>query len=153
MKLKLRQNKGLTVKDWVIISLMFSAIFSMGVIAIGGFQKQSGLNINLTDPTIEGHYQDMNSNLNDLNQSISSITQNGGLSLATGFQAFFGGTVSILNIVLGSMASIPAMFVSFAADFGIDSTVASFFFLVCSAIISVIVIFAILNSSKTGGRL
>ena len=153
MKQNIISKKGLTVKDWVIISLMFSAIFAMGVIAISGYQAQSGLNTNITDPTIQSHYgNNLDDDLNNLNQSVQAISQPGGLSLISGFQAFFGGTVAILNIVFTNMGAIPLMFVSFATDFGIDSTVASLFFLILAAILTIIIIFAILNSSKSGGR-
>lgn len=144
--------KGLTIKDWVIASLMFGAVFAMGVLMIGGFSTQSGVPNNMTDSNLAGHYSSLDSNLNTINQSIAAINQPGGLTLLSGFQAFLGGTVSILNLVLGSMGLIPSLFINFASDFGVPSSVAALFFAIASAVLAVIIIFAILNASKSGGK-
>jgi len=150
-------NKGITVQTWVILSLMFSAITGLFFIMIVGFQANQLSNgvsgVNITDPVIASHYSDLDSNLQDINNSVSAINQPGGLTLASGFQAFFGGTVAVLNIALGSIGAIPLMFVSFATDFGIDATIAQYVFAVGAAILTILVIFAILNASKTGGRI
>lgn len=144
---------GLTIKDWVIATLMFSAVFTMGVIMIQGFSQDSGIANNLTDPTIISHYDSLDQNLNQINQTIGAVNQPGGMTLASGFQAFLGGTVAVLNIVLGSMNLIPSLFVNFASDFGVPSQVAVPFFAIASAIIAVLIIFAVLNSAKAGGRI
>lgn len=146
-------KKGLTLKDWVVATLMFSAIFSMGIIMIAGFSADSGLANNMTNPTIEGHYNKLDQNLADINQTINAVNQPGGLTLVSGFQAFLGGTVAVFTIILNSMGILPAMFINFASDFGVPSIVATLFFTVVAALVAVIVIFAILNASKGGGRI
>lgn len=110
------KKSGMTIQDWVLATLMFSAVFAMGVIMIGGFSYDSGIANNLTDSTIISHYQSLDENLNNINQTVSAVNQPGGLSLVSGFQAFLGGTVAVLNIVLGSMGLIPSLFVNFASD-------------------------------------
>lgn len=145
-------KKGLTLKDWVIATLMFSAIFSMGVIMIAGFSLDSGLANNMTNPTIESHYNTLNQNLADINQTINAVNQPGGLTLVSGFQAFLGGTVAVFTIILNSMGLMPSIFVNFASDFGVPSIVTTLFFTIAGALIAVIIIFAILNASKGGGR-
>lgn len=145
-------KKGLTIKDWVIATLMFSAIFSMGIVAITGFSNDSGIPNNVTDPTIESHYNTLNQNLADINQTINAVNQPGGLTLVSGFQAFLGGTTAVFTIVLNSMGMMPAIFVNFASDFGIPSIVTTLFFSIVGALIAVVIIFAILNAAKGGGR-
>lgn len=145
-------KKGLTIKDWVIATLMFSAIFSMGIVAITGFSQDSGIANNMTDPAIESHYNTLNQNLADINQTINAVNQPGGLTLVSGFQAFLGGTTAVFTIVLNSMGMIPSLFVNFASDFGIPSIVTTLFFTIVGALIAVVIIFAILNAAKGGGR-
>lgn len=145
-------KKGLTIKDWVIASVMFGAVFAMGALMIVGYSTDSGIPNNMTDSTLVSHYSSLDSNLNMVNKSIAAINQPGGLTLLSGFQAFLGATVSIFNLVLGSMGLIPSLFINFASDFGIPSEVTTLFFAVASVIISIIVVFAILNAGKGTGR-
>lgn len=145
-------KKGLTIRDWVISSLMFGAVFAMGALMIVGYSADSGIPNNMTDSVIVSHYSSLDQNLNTVNQSIAAINQPGGLTLLSGFQAFLGATVSIFNLVLGSMGLIPSLFINFAGDFGIPSVVAVLFFTVASTIIAVIIIFAVLNAGKGTGR-
>lgn len=151
--MRMINKKGLTIKDWVLATLLFSAVWAMGIIMIGGFSNDSGIANNLTDTNIQSHYATLDQNLNTINQSIAAVNQPGGLSIVSGFQAFLGGTVAVFTIVLNSMAILPSTMVYFASDFGIPTVVASLFFTIITAVLGIVLIFAVLNAAKGGGRI
>lgn len=145
------RKKGLTVRDWVLASLMFSGIFAMGVIALTGYANEAG-NTDIIDPTLESHYNQLQQNLGDINSSLKAVSTGGGLDLTGGLQILFTSTISVVNIVLGSLAQLPLLFINFASDFGIPTAVSGTFMVILLAMATVVVVFAILNSVKQGAR-
>lgn len=150
--MKTIMKKGITVQDWVLISLVTSGMIALVIISIHSYSADSGIANNLTNPVIESHYNNLDQNIQQTSQMVNSMNQSGGLTLLTGFQAFMGGTVSVLNIALGSITVIPMMLAYISSDFGIPSEVTITLFTILTGMLGVVIIFAIINSAKAGGR-
>jgi hypothetical protein len=150
-------KKGIVIKDWVIMSLVFGAVFALFVVSITGYSSQAtndGLNgTNLINSAIAEHYNTLDQNKQIINNITNTMNTPGGLTPISGFQAFLGGTVAVFNIAMTNLLFIPSLLMSFATDFGIPSSVATIFLILIGGVLSYMIIFAILNASKGMGRI
>lgn len=147
----MRFTKSMTTRDWVLAILVFGGVFALGALAITGYANANHAT-GMVNPTIENHYNNMQSSLDMVNQTMGAVTQPGGLSLIGAISVFSQGLLAVLNIILSSLLFVPTMLFSLIGDFGLDSTAGYIFLSVLAGGATVLVIFAILNASKLAGR-
>jgi hypothetical protein len=144
-------KKGITTKDWVIVVLLFGGIFALGTVVIADYATTNSAP-GMVSGSIASHYSTMQSSLNLINDTQNAVAQPGGLTLTGGLSIFATGVITVLSVVLGSMAMIPSTIMYVVSDFGIDTTTGYIFMSLITSGLVVLIIFAILNASKMAGR-
>lgn len=151
----MHDTRGLTVRDWIITLFVFSGVFVLGTMMIYGASTSAadnGIANNITNGVIESHYNQLSGNIERIQDVYGQVNSSGGLQPQTGYQAFLGSTIGVLNIGLLSINELPSMMYYAASDFGLNSTVMTVFLSIVAGVITIAVVFAILNASKLAGR-
>ena len=140
-----KDKRGMELRFWVISLILFSGVFALMVIAFHDAASGYGT-VNVTNPEIEARYNQL-SDQQDLVENLKDTTGGEeGLNILNALGTVFTATIGVLNLVLASIVFIPNVFSNFASDFGIPSEVVNTFFIIGGLIITVLIIFAILNA-------
>ena len=143
----LKDKKGLELRFWVISLVLFSGVFALMVIAFHDAASSYGVE-NITNPEIEERYNQL-SEQEDLIENIQETTGGEeGLKILNVLGTVFTATIGVLNLVLASITFIPNVFSNFASDFGIPSQVSNMFFIIAGLVVTVLIVFAVLDAIK-----
>lgn len=147
IKIKTTEKLGIELRYWVVSIILFSGVFAMMTLAF--HDAAAGYNTgNITNPDIEARYNQLESQEEIVAGLKETVGGDEGLNLLNTLGTVFTGTIGVLNAVLSSIVFIPTVFASFALDFGIPTIVSNMFFVVASLVITVLIIFAILNAIR-----
>lgn len=146
--MKIKNKKGISVQTWVIASILFSGIFALFILSIGSFAEQYDASGNVVDSELEARYNKLDNFTSQVERIKDTVQQPEGLSLIGEFRVLFSSTLGVLNTVLSSINLIPSIIGNFAEDFGIPSQVVNVFFIIATSILTVLIIFAILNAGS-----
>ncbi len=135
------------LRYWVIALILFSGVFALMVIA---FQDAaSGYNVTgVSNPEIEERYNQLSEHQDLVEEIQEAATGDEGLQLFNTLGTIFTATIGVLNLMLASVTFIPNVFANFASDFGIPTQITNIFFTMAALIVTVLVIFAILNAIR-----
>lgn len=138
---------GIELRYWIVSLILFSGSFALMTIAF--HDAASGYDAhNVTNPDIEERYNRLSEH-QDLVSNLQETTGGEeGLQILNVLGTVFTATIGVLNAVLASITFIPSVFANFAADFGIPTIVTNTFFTIAGLIITVLIIFAILNAIR-----
>ncbi|MEX0597450.1 MAG: hypothetical protein WD512_13225 [Candidatus Paceibacterota bacterium] len=148
VKMKLIKDKrGIELRYWVVSLILFSGVFALMIIAFHDAADGYGVT-NITNSEIEERYNQL-SEQESLVENLQETTGGEeGLQILNLLGTVFTATIGVLNLVLASVTFIPTVFANFASDFGIPTQVTNIFFTIAALIITVLIIFAILNAIK-----
>lgn len=135
-------------RDWVIVIILFSLFAGIGsLIAYDMADPQSGYNIeNMTNDNFDSAYNKVQYAESITNQMANSTTSKEGLGLLGGVELFFGSTVTVVQIVFGSLGTVNNVFASMIGTFGIPLPLANLVFPAIIAIITTILVFVVVSS-------
>jgi len=141
-------NKGMLARDYVIIIIIFSLFAGIaGLIVYDMADSQNGYNVtNMTDGNFDNSYNKVQYAEGIVNKMENSTTSKEGLGLLGGVELFFGSTVTVIQIVFGSLDTVNDVFASFMTTFGIPPTIANLVFPALLAIITTILVFVVISS-------
>lgn len=142
-----KDKRGLELRFLLIGMVLFSGVFALMVL---GFQDVA-FNYdatNLSNPEIEERYNQLAQQQSLVQNVQDSVSGEEGLQLLNVLGTIFTGTVGVLNLMITSITFIPDLFVNFASDFGIPKVVTQIFFTIVGLIITILIIFAILNALR-----
>lgn len=138
------------IKSWVIATVLFSGAFALLVLMSSDAVTESGAT-GILNPELEARYNRLAESAALVGSLSETIKQPGGLSLVGEVRSLFQATIGVVNAVFNSLVLIPVVTTNFASDFGIPSIVTTLFFTIGTIIITVAIVFAILNAGS-GGR-
>jgi len=145
----LKNKNGFELRFWIISLILFSGIFGLLVIAFQDIVSPNNYDVpNLSNPTIESQYNQLQSQENLIGNLSSTISGPGGLKPINTLGTVFTATIGILNLVFSSLNFIPETFINFGSTFGIPTTVSRMFFTIVFLIFTTLIIFSILNSIR-----
>lgn len=146
----IKDKKGIELRFLVISIIIFSGIFGFLTLAFHDAASCDNgyCNANVTDAELEERYSSLE-NQTALVTTIKDTTEgSGGLGLLNVLGTVFTATIGVMKAVLASLAIIPNLIGGFAEDFGIPTAVVNLFFVLTGLILTVLVVFAILNSIR-----
>lgn len=135
------------LRFWIIGIIMFSGVFALMTVAF--HDAASGYDrTDLINPELEDRYDQLNEQVELVGGLKDTVSGDEGLKVLNVLGTIFTGTIGVLNAVLASVTFIPTVFANFASDFGIPTIVTNIFFTMVALIITVLLIFAIINAIR-----
>lgn len=142
----IQSKKGFSTQSWVIGLILFSAVIAMYVLMVA---EQATLydNEEIIDEQILENYNKISDSTGIVQDAFESATDTGGLSLVGTFDVLFSSSFTVISLVFNSIPLMTSITASFATDFGIPSEIASIIFPTFLAIITIIIIYRVINST------
>jgi len=145
MKNKINK-KGLSTQSFLIGLIIFTSMISLGTIMIADLATNYN-NPGIINDNVRATYGKVNESTQKAADAFSAVSGKGGLSLIGTFQVLFAATLTIIRIILGAFPLLTGFTQSFAVDLGIPTPIAGIIFPTFLAIITIGVVFAIINSN------
>lgn len=143
----LKDKRGaFLAQDWVISLIIFSGFIGLIMLFVTSTAVQYD-NTTIIDATIDAKYNQLTNSTNIASQAFQKVSEKGGLTLVGAFDVLFASAFSIISLVLGSLGLATSFTANFAVDFGIPTQVANILFPMILSIITIIIVFVIVNST------
>jgi hypothetical protein len=135
-------------RDWVIAIILFSLFAGVGSLIVYDITSaENGYNVdNITDGNFDSAYNKVQYAEGITNQMANASTSKEGLGLLGSVELMFGSTITVIQIVFGSLATVNDIFSSFIETFGIPPQLANLVFPAIIAIITTILVFVVVSS-------
>jgi len=135
-------------RDWVIVIILFSLFSGIGgLIVYDMADSNNGYNVqNMTDGNFDSAYNNVQYAEDITNQMANSTTSKEGLGLLGSVDLFFGSTVTVIQIVFGSLGTLNNVLGSMIGTFGIPIGIANLVFPAIIAIVTTILVFVVVSS-------
>lgn len=139
-------KKGFTATNYVIGIVIFSTIIALSVIMVGGLATDYG-NEDIVDAEFSEHYDRLNEHTSMIDDSLSEISSDQGFSLiGSSFELLFKSTLSVLLLIVDSLGIFASQIIHIGEDFGIPTQVTRIMVLTFLAIVTIGVVFIVLNA-------
>lgn len=140
-------KKGFTTQEFVIAGLLFTSVIIFFVIGIADIQGNYPDSPNLVSESFEENYNKLTQQTEDINIMRETSLSGEGLSFRGAFDVTFGSFFTIMQLVFGTLGLFGNMYTSLTTDFPfINSVVLNNFLIIGLAIITVILIFRLINA-------
>jgi vacuolar-type H+-ATPase subunit I/STV1 len=148
MEYKKLNKKGMLMRDYVIILVLFSVIAGLGGLVVSDMaSSDNGYNItNMSDPTFDSAYNRATETQQMAGQLGNASTSKEGLETIGGLDLLFGSTRTVIQLVAGSFSMIKETAVDMTMSFGIPLEIANLLFGAIISIIIIIIAFVIVSS-------
>lgn len=144
-------KKGLTGKSYVTALILFSAIIALGFLMVVSMADDYG-NANIVDQKYSDNYDRLTENTNTVSDMFSAASSKEGLGLVSTVEILLTSTFSIINLIFGSLATLGGQVASFGEDAGIPTAVSSIILVVFLSLITVGIVFLVINAINKTGR-
>jgi len=140
-------KKGFATKDFLIAGLLFTAVIIFFSIGLADFQSNYPDNPNIISEDFEQNYNKLTEQTTAINKMRETALSGEGLSFRGTFDVTFGSFFTIMQLVFSTLNLFGDMYVSLTNDFPfVDSLVLNNFLLIGFAIISIILMFQLINA-------
>lgn len=142
----IRGKQGFSTQNFLIGLILFTSLVVLATLMFTDLAITYN-NPGIIDSKIASTYGKVNESTQRVSDSLAAVSGKGGLSLVGTFQVLFASTLTVIQIVLGALPLLSGLVNSFATDFGVPTEVAGVIFPMFLAIITIGVVFAIINSN------
>lgn len=140
-------KKGFNTRDFIISGLLFTAIIVFYVIAIADIQGNYPDAANIISEDFSNNYNRLTEQTSTINTMRETSLSGEGLSFRGAFDVTFGSFFTIMQLMFSTLDLFSNMYTSLTTDFPfIDSIVLNNFMIIGLAIITVFLIFRLLNA-------
>lgn len=140
-------KKGMLMRDYVIILILFATVVGMGALIVSDMAGQEGYNVeNMSDPSFDSTYNNAKYTQGLAEQMGDAATSKEGLGLKGTLELVFGSTITVIQLVAGSFIIVRNTFTSMALSLGIPLEVGNLLFGAVFSVIIVIIVFVIISS-------
>ncbi len=143
----MNKKGGFSTQDFIISGLLFTAVIVFFVIAIADIQANYPDSPNIISESFSENYNQLTSQTSDINTMRETSLSGEGLSFRGAFDVTFGSFFTIMQLTFGTISLFGDMYTSLTSDFPfINSFVLNQFLIIGLAIITVILIFSLINA-------
>jgi vacuolar-type H+-ATPase subunit I/STV1 len=141
-------KKGMLMRDYVIMLVLFGVIAGIGGLIVSDMSSpEYGYNItNMSDPSFDSAYNRATETQQLAEQMGNASTSKEGLETIGGLELLFGSTRTVIQLVAGSFNMIRETSASMAMSFGIPLEIANLLFGAIISILIIIIVFVIVSS-------
>ena len=149
----IKQNiKGWVARDFIIAMLIFSGTIALFVIMVGSLANDYD-NPNVIDPEFSASFDQFSEDTSRVGEMWNATTSEGGLSLIGTADLLFFSTFRVISLVFSSVVASGQQLASFGSFFGIPSEISAVFMVLIFGIITVMIVFIIISSVRSGKEL
>ncbi len=142
-----RGAAGFSTQDFIIAGLLFTAVIVFFVIGIADIQNNYPDSPNIISDSFSTNYNKLTDQTSDINTMRETSLSGEGLSFRGAFDVTFGSFFTIIQLVFNTMGLFGDMYTSLTSDFPfVNSFVLNQFLIIGLAIITVILIFSLINA-------
>lgn len=145
-------KKGWVARDFVVALLLFSGCLALFVLMVGSLANDYD-NTNVIDEEFSNKFDKFSNDTERAGEMWEAATGEGGLSLIGTADLLFFSTFRVISLVFSSVVAAGQQIVGFGEFFGIPSEVTSIFGVLIFSILSVIIVFIIISSVRSGREL
>lgn len=140
-------KKGFNTRDFIISGLLFTAIIVFYVIGIADIQGNYPDANNIISQDFSDNYNRLTAQTETINTMRETSLSGEGLSFRGAFDVTFGSFFTIMQLMFSTLDLFSNMYTSLTTDFPfIDSIVLNNFMIIGLAIITVFLIFRLINA-------
>ncbi len=140
-------KKGFSTKDFLISTLLFSSIILLFTLAIADMQGSYPDNPNIINEDFAETYTRATEELSTIDTMRDTALSGEGLSFRGTFDVTFGSFFTVIKLIFSSLNAWGEIFVFLPITFGfIDSAVLSIFMTLGLSILTVVLIFKLINA-------
>lgn len=142
-------KKAFSTSEFIVSGLLFTSMIILVTIAITGMQSNySGGNFtNIVDDNFVDTYNKLSEQTASIDKMRNTSLSGEGLSFRGAFDVTFGSFFTIMQLVFGTLGLFGDMYVNLTTDFPfLDSMVVNQFFIIGLAILTVFLVFALINA-------
>ncbi len=143
----MNKKGGFSTQDFIIAGLLFTSVIVFFVIAIADIQNNYPDSPNIISESFSNNYNQLTDQTDDINTMRETSLSGEGLSFRGAFDVTFGSFFTIMQLTFGTISLFGDMYTSLTGDFPfVDSFVLNQFLIIGLAIITVVLIFSLLNA-------
>ncbi len=140
-------KKGFAMKDFLIAGLLFTAVIIFFTIGIADMQGNYPSNQNIVSEAFEENYNKLIEQTTSLALMKNTSLSGEGLTFRGAFDVTFGSFFTIMQLTFSTLDLFGNMWTSITTDFPfVDSLVLNNFMVLGLAMITIIIIFALINA-------
>ena len=145
-------KKGWVARDFIIAMLVFSGVLAMFVVMIGSIANDYD-NTDIISPDFSDKFDKFSENVDTGGEMWAASTGEGGLSLVGTADLLFFSTFKVISLVFDSVNIAWTQMAEFGEFFGIPSVISNIFVGLIFTILTVIIVFIIISSIRSGREL
>ena len=143
---------GWTAQDYITGLILFSAVIALTYLMVVS-QATDYETPGIVDEKFSEHYDKLNENTETISEMLDSTSGSGGFSLLNTADILLSSTFSVINLIFGSFTSLASQVASIPGDFNIPTSVTAIILVVFLSLITVGIIFTIINAVNKTNRL
>jgi len=145
-------KKGWVARDFIIAMLVFSGVLAMFVVMIGSIANDYD-NTDIISPDFSDKFDKFSENVDTGGEMWAASTGEGGLSLVGTADLLFFSTFKVISLVFDSVNIAWTQMAEFGEFFGIPSVISNIFVGLIFTILTVMIVFIIISSIRSGREL
>ena len=145
-------KKGWVARDFIIAMLVFSGVLAMFVVMIGSVANDYN-NTDIISPDFSDKFDKFSENVDTGGEMWAASTGEGGLSLFGTADLLFFSTFKVISLVFDSVNIAWTQMAEFGEFFGIPSVISNIFVGLIFTILTVMIVFIIISSIRSGKEL
>ena len=145
-------KKGWVARDFIIAMLVFSGVLAMFVVMIGSIANDYD-NTDVIDAEFSKQFDKFSEDTDRAGEMWTAATSEGGLSLVGTADLLFFSTFKVISLVFTSVVSAGEQLAGFGEFFGIPTEISSIFMVLIFTILTVMIVFIIISSIRSGREL
>ena len=145
-------KKGWVARDFIIAMLVFSGVLAMFVVMIGSIANDYD-NTDIISPEFSDKFDKFSENVDTGGEMWAASTGEGGLSLVGTADLLFFSTFKVISLVFDSVNIAWTQMTEFGEFFGIPSVISNIFVGLIFTILTVMIVFIIISSIRSGREL
>jgi len=145
-----KQKKGWLLRDFVAVGIIFGLVVAMYVLMVAAVANNYN-NQDIISQNFASHYSNLDTNLNQLSTSYSTVKGSGGLNLIGTFNVAFNSVFTVVAMVWEGVAIYTGMAGNVTSDFSfLDQTTVLLFLSGIIMLLTSYLIFVWLSSVSRG---
>jgi len=145
-------KKGWVARDFIIAMLVFSGVLALFVVMIGSLANDYG-NTEVISPEFSQKFDKFSENVDSGGEMWAASSGEGGLSLVGTADLLFFSTFKVISLVFDSVGLAWTQMAEFGEFFGIPSVISNIFVGLIFSILTVMIVFIIISSIRSGKEL
>jgi hypothetical protein len=147
-----KNKKGWTTRDFIVAMLIFSGAIALFVVMIGSIANDYD-NTEIINPEFSDKFDKFSEDTERAADMWNATTAEGGLSLVGTVDLLFFSTFRVISLVFNSVVAAGQQLASFGSFFGVPTEITAIFMVLIFSILTVLVVFIVISSVRSGKEL